>query len=84
MLVVNLATIGDYILFRNFLEYVKEEYPPSIQREAYYVLPDKISKKLDRFNELKRNYRYGSDIDINSISPDTVKTEIATIFRAKH
>jgi len=58
-------------------------YPSSVYSGVYYIFPDEISENLHRMSELKEKYRYGSDIDINSISPDTVKTKIATLLRGQ-
>ncbi len=44
-------------------------YPAEIFSGAHYVYPDEIMKNLNNHDELSRQYRFGSDLDINSISP---------------
>ncbi len=59
-------------------------YPPSIYDGVYYIFPDIISRDLDKMSELKEKYRYSSNLNINSISVDIVKTEIANLLTVKH
>jgi ADP-heptose:LPS heptosyltransferase len=59
-------------------------YPLSIYSDAHYIFPEQIAKSLDRLDELKEKYRYGSRIDINSIHPSVVKNEIVHLLIAGH
>jgi len=55
-------------------------YPLEVYDKAYYVFPPEISCRLHKFNEIKEKYRYNSNLDIDSISPDIVKTKIAAFL----
>jgi len=55
-------------------------YPSEIYDKAYYVFPPKISINYGRDKELKEKYRYNSNLDIDSISPDIVKAKIAAFL----
>lgn len=47
-------------------------YPDEIFSGAYYVYPDEIMKNISNIDELNKLYRFGSDLDINSIRSDSV------------
>ncbi len=47
-------------------------YPDEIFSGAYYVYPDEIMKNISNIDKLSNLYRFGSDLDINSIRSDSV------------
>jgi len=55
-------------------------YPSEIYDKAYYFFPPEIATDYSKHENVKEKYRYNSNLDINSISPDIVKTKIAAIL----
>ncbi|MFO7446763.1 MAG: glycosyltransferase family 9 protein, partial [Ignavibacteriaceae bacterium] len=55
-------------------------YPKEIFDKGYYVYPGEIMKNLDKPDYLSR-YRFGSDLDINSIKPAEVKEVIKQVIQ---
>jgi len=55
-------------------------YPESIFSEGKYVFPKEITENLEDEKKLTNNYRFSSDLDINSISVKQVKEKIRDLL----
>jgi len=47
-------------------------YPKEIFEEAYFIYPTEIVNKINDIKGLSEQYRFGSDLNINQIKPETV------------
>ncbi len=55
-------------------------YPANIFDKGNYIYPEEIMNNLDRPEMLSREYRFSSDLDINSISAEQIKKMIKKIL----
>ena len=47
-------------------------YPKEIFDKGYYIYPPEMMDRISNYDFLAEKYRFGSDLDINSIKPETV------------
>ena len=55
-------------------------YPDKIFDRGYYVYPPEIMRQINNYNYLIELYRFGSDLDINSINAAVVKSVVEKLL----
>ena len=55
-------------------------YPKEMNVKSIYLYPDEIEKKVNDVEFLSNKYRFESNLDINSITPDKVMTAIEKLL----
>lgn len=55
-------------------------YPKEMNVMGKYIYPPEIQNKINDFENLSNKYRFYSDLDINSISPETVIITLSQIL----